>query len=166
MVTGDSRATARAIAREVGLGDEVYSADELRKKIADNSFDCNVVAGVLPEDKFLLVQSLQHGGHAVGMTGNGVNDAPALKQAQVGIAVSNATDVARAAASAVLTRPGLGDIVSAVQTGQQIYQRMLTYTFNKIIKTFQIALFLSSGALPNGYLYHDPPPRGPTAIRQ
>ncbi len=153
MITGDSRATARSIAKELGLGDQVYSADELRKKIAENACDCRVVAGVLPEDKFLLVQSLQHAGHVVGMTGDGVNDAPALKQAQVGIAVSNATDVARAAASAVLTRPGLEEILSAVQIGRQIFQRMLTYTFNKIIKTFQIALFLSLGLfLTRGFI--------------
>lgn len=150
MITGDSRATARAIAEQVGLGTAVYSADELRKKIAENSFDCTVVAGVLPEDKFLLVQNLQNGKHVVGMTGDGVNDAPALKQAEVGIAVSNATDVARAAASAILTKPGLSDIVSAVKIGRQIYQRMLTYTFNKIIKTFQIALFLSLGLFLTG----------------
>ena len=150
MITGDSRATARAIAEQVGLGSAVYSADELRKKIAENSFDCNVVAGVLPEDKFLLVQNLQKGRHTVGMTGDGVNDAPALKQAEVGIAVSNATDVARAAASAILTKPGLSDVLSAVQIGRQIYQRMLTYTFNKIIKTFQIALFLSLGLFLTG----------------
>ena len=145
MITGDSRATAQAIASQVGLGDSACSADELRKKIAANRFDCDVVAGVLPEDKYLLVQNFQKGGHVVGMTGDGVNDAPALKQAEVGIAVSNATDVARAAASAVLTKPGLSDVLAAVKIGRQIYQRMLTYTLNKIIKTFQIALFLSIG---------------------
>ena len=95
MITGDSRATARAISSEVGLGDSVCSADEFRKKIAENRFDCDIVAGVLPEDKFLLVRNFQNGGHVVGMTGDGVNDAPALKQAEIGIAVSNATDVAR-----------------------------------------------------------------------
>ncbi|HUI90295.1 MAG TPA: plasma-membrane proton-efflux P-type ATPase [Anaerolineales bacterium] len=145
MITGDSRATAQAISSQVGLGNSVCSADELRKKIAANRFDCDVVAGVLPEDKYLLVQNFQKGGHVVGMTGDGVNDAPALKQAEVGIAVSNATDVARAAASAILTKPGLSDVLSAVKIGRQIYQRMLTYTLNKIIKTFQIALFLSIG---------------------
>ncbi|MGA7193534.1 MAG: plasma-membrane proton-efflux P-type ATPase [Anaerolineales bacterium] len=156
MITGDSRATARAISSQVGLGDSVCSANEFRKKIMENTFDCSVVAGVLPEDKFLLVQNFQKGGHVVGMTGDGVNDAPALKQAEVGIAVSNATDVARAAASAILTNPGLSDVLSAVKIGRQIYQRMLTYTFNKIIKTFQIALFLSLGLFLTGYFVTTP----------
>jgi H+-transporting ATPase len=156
MVTGDGLATARAIAAQVGLGGEACAADELHHQLAENNLTCNVVAGVLPEDKFKIVQSFQHGGHVVGMTGDGVNDAPALKQAEVGIAVSNATDVARAAASAILTNPGLSDVLSAVKIGRQIYQRMLTYTFNKIIKTFQIALFLSIGLWLTGQFVTTP----------
>lgn len=103
--------------------------------------------GVLPEDKHLLVRALQREGHVAGMTGDGVNDAPALKQAEVGVAVANATDVAKAAASVVLTNLGLTDIVTAVETSRRIYQRMLTYTLNKIIKTIEIAIFLSLGVI-------------------
>jgi len=111
---------------------------------------------VLPEDKFRLVEGLQRDGHVVGMTGDGVNDAPALKQAEVGIAVSGATDVAKAAASLVLTTPGLGGIVSAVEASRRIYQRMLTYTLNKIIKTIEIALFVSIGVVLTKHLIIKP----------
>lgn len=148
MVTGDSPQTARSIAGEVGLQGEVCSKDSIYK--GKGEFTCSVVAGVLPEDKIELVKRFQQEGHVVGMTGDGVNDAPALKQAEVGIAVSNATDVARAAASAVITDPGLTNILAAVRIGRQIYQRMLTYTYNKIIKTFQIALLLSLGLFITG----------------
>jgi H+-transporting ATPase len=106
-----------------------------------------VFARVYPEDKFRLVQTLQRAGHVTGMTGDGVNDAPALKQAEIGIAVASATDVAKAAASVVLTEPGLSGVLAAVEISRQIYQRMLTYTLNKIVKTLQIAIFLSIGLM-------------------
>jgi len=109
-----------------------------------------VFARVLPEDKFHLVKNLQRAGHVTGMTGDGVNDAPALKQAEVGIAVANATDVAKAAASLVLTNPGLADVMAAIEESRRIYRRMLTYTLNKIIKTIEIALFLSVGVMLTG----------------
>ena len=150
MITGDTLETARAVAAEVGLGDKACAAEAIRQASTKDELSCDVVAGVLPEDKFHLVQAFQRAGHVVGMTGDGVNDAPALKQAEVGIAVSSATDVARAAASAVLTEPGLANVWSAVTIGRQIYQRMLTYTYNKIIKTFQIVLFLSFGLFLTG----------------
>jgi H+-transporting ATPase len=150
LVTGDGPATARAVASQVGIGERVCPLETLWQGPALPVLDYDVFAGVLPEDKFHLVQALQQAGHIVGMTGDGVNDAPALKQAEVGIAVANATDVAKAAASLVLTKPGLGNIVAAVRTSRRIYQRMLTYTLNKIIKTCQVALLLSLGLILTG----------------
>jgi H+-transporting ATPase len=154
MVTGDTAATAQAVAAQVGIlgctGMLNPSGDDPRL------LDCGVFAGIFPEGKFRLVRAYQHEGHVVGMTGDGVNDAPALKQAEVGIAVTNATDVAKAAASIVLTLPGLTGVLAAVETGRRIYQRMLTYTLNKIIKTFQIALFLSLGLLLTGVFVTTP----------
>jgi H+-transporting ATPase len=146
MVTGDGLATARAVASQVGIDGRACLAQDLHGD-NDPTLGCGVFAGVFPEDKFHLVRTLQQAGHVVGMTGDGVNDAPALKQAEVGIAVASATDVAKASASLVLTNPGLTDILAAVETSRRIYQRMLTYTLNKIIKTVEIALFLSIGVI-------------------
>ena len=150
MITGDGLETARAVAAQVGIGARACTAEALRKADAAPVLDCDVYAGVLPEDKFNLVRALQHAGHVVGMTGDGVNDAPALKQAEVGIAVASATDVAKAAASVVLTNAGLAEVVAAVETSRRIYQRMLTYTLNKIVKTLEIAVFLSAGVMRTG----------------
>jgi H+-transporting ATPase len=150
MVTGDAPATARAVATRIGLGARVCAPEVLRSAEDDATRDCDVFAPVLPEDKFHLVRGLQRSGHVTGMTGDGVNDAPALKQAEVGIAVANATDVAKAAASLVLTNPGLADVVAAIEESRRIYRRMLTYTLNKIVKTVEIALFLSVGVMLTG----------------
>ena len=147
MVTGDAPATAAVIAGKTGIGSRVCDARQLNSLAPQALLQYDVFAGVYPEDKVKLVRAIQDGGRVTGMTGDGVNDAPALKQAEVGIAVANATDVAKAAASLVLTNAGLGDIVAAVKTSRQIYQRMLTYTLNKIIKTIEIALFLSLGVM-------------------
>jgi H+-transporting ATPase len=149
MVTGDTSATALAVARQVGLGQNLGSVEDLRAH-RDGEIDFDVVAGVLPADKLALVERGQRAGHVVGMTGDGVNDAPALKRAEVGIAVSSATDVAKDAASLVLTDQGLSNVVAAVETGRRVYQRMLTYTLNKIAKTFQVSLFLGLGLLLTG----------------
>jgi len=149
MVTGDGQATASAVAARVGIGSRVCPAGPI-KQLGTEAEKYDVFAGVLPEDKYDLVRSFQTQGHTTGMTGDGVNDAPALKQAEVGIAVSNATDVAKSAASVVLTNAGLQDVVAAVQTSRRIYQRMLTYTLNKIIKTCEISLFLSLGLVLTG----------------
>ena len=150
MVTGDSQATARTVAKAVGIGERACAARMLTEESAQAIGRCDVFAQVFPEDKFRLVQVMQRDGHVTGMTGDGVNDAPALKQAEVGIAVSNATDVAKAAASLVLTNPGLSDVVAAVETSRRIYQRMLTYTLNKIVKTLEIAIFMSVGVMLTG----------------
>ncbi|MCG3109939.1 Copper-exporting P-type ATPase B [Metallosphaera sp. J1] len=147
MVTGDNSLIAVEVAREVGIGDKVCDMREVREVSPQERSkyveECQVFAEVFPEDKYTIVKSLQDTGHVVGMTGDGVNDAPALKQAEVGIAVYNSTDVAKASASMVLTHEGLTDIVEAIKTGRKIYQRMLTYTMNKIIKTLQVVLFLT-----------------------
>jgi H+-transporting ATPase len=151
MVTGDGPATARAVAAQVGIGNRGCPPQVLRgAEICDAVRKCDVIASVFPEDKFRLVQAFQDLGRVTGMTGDGVNDAPALKQAEVGIAVSNATDVAKAAASMVLLDPGLSDVVGAVESSRRIYQRMLTYTLNKVIKTVQIGVFLSLGVMLTG----------------
>jgi H+-transporting ATPase len=150
MVSGDGPATARAIATQVGIGQRVCPPENLHAELQQHVLDYDVFARVLPEDKFQLVRSLQQTGHVVGMSGDGVNDAPALRQAEVGIAVANATDVAKAAASLVLTTAGLSGVRAAVETSRRIYQRMLTYTLNKIIKTLEIAVFLSVGVMLTG----------------
>ncbi len=111
---------------------------------------CDVYAEVLPEDKLRLVDRLQRRGLVVGMTGDGVNDAPALSKAEVGVAVASATDVAKAAASLVLTTLGLDNLVHGVEVSRRIHERMLTYTLNKIVKTLQVSFFLSIGLIVFG----------------
>lgn len=150
MVTGDAPETAVVIAEQVGIGSRVRDAHATAALSPEDCTDYDVFAGVYPADKAALVKAVQSSGRVTGMTGDGVNDAPALKQAEVGVAVANATDVAKASASMVLTRPGLGDIPAAITTSRRIYQRMLTYTLNKIIKTIQVALFLCLGVMLTG----------------
>jgi H+-transporting ATPase len=105
---------------------------------------------VLPEDKYKLVKAFQNAGYTVGMCGDGANDAPALRQAQMGIAVSTATDVAKSAAGMVLTGPGLAGIVAAVKEGRVIFQRILSYTLNSITKKTVQGLFLAIGLVMTG----------------
>jgi len=155
MLTGDGLPVAREIARELGLG-EIQRASELRGAgdrapgAAEVASRADGLAEVFPEDKFLVVKSLQSTGRVVGMTGDGVNDAPALRQAEVGIAVSGATDVAKGAASVVLTTEGLASIVDLVTIGRSIYQRVLTWIVNKVSRTilkagFVVVAFLVTG---------------------
>lgn len=147
MVTGDNAATARVIAGQTGIDGPVAPDGALDHMDREHALDYGVYARVFPEHKIRLISLLQKAGHVVGMTGDGVNDAPALKQADVGIAVSTATDVARAAAGVALTVPGLVDALTAVKISRRIYQRMLTYTINKIMKTLEIAVFLTIGVI-------------------
>ena len=149
MVTGDSAVTAAAIARKVGVAGEVAALGAIRGDPNIDKF--GVFARVVPEEKFRLVQSLQRAGHVVGMCGDGTNDAPALRQAQIGIAVSSATDVAKAAAGMVMTRPGLAGIVDTVREGRVGFQRLLTYTFNMLVKKIEIVLFLAVGLVLAGH---------------
>ncbi|MDD4933048.1 MAG: HAD-IC family P-type ATPase [Methylacidiphilaceae bacterium] len=151
LVTGDTVAAARTVARELGIGSRICATPLSPIAGKDDWIDsCDIFAGVFPEEKFRIVDHLQRAGHVTGMTGDGVNDAPALRQAEVGIAVSTACDVAREAASIALTNPGLMDIVAAVEMSRGIYERMLTYILNKIIKTVEVAVFLTAGLLSTG----------------
>ena len=149
MLTGDALPVATELARGVGLPN-IRPMAELKAAIAaPGSTSVDLLAGVdgyaevFPEDKYIVVQHLQASGHVTGMTGDGVNDAPALRQAEVGIAVSTATDVAKGAASVVLTAPGLTNIVALVEQGRTIYQRILTWIVNKISRTILKASFVS-----------------------
>jgi len=146
MVTGDAPATAQTVAREIGLVGPVCVAGATAPRPAD----CAVFAGVVPEDKFSLVQALQAEGHVVGMCGDGVNDAPALRQAHMGIAVSQATDVAKAAAGLVLTEPGLAGVLAAIEEGRRAFRRVHTYALNSIVKKIVTVLFVTAGFVMTG----------------
>ena len=149
MVTGDAPATAAIVARAVGLEGAVCPPGPILDSVRPQDFA--VFAGVLPEDKYHLVKAFQKDGHTVGMCGDGANDAPALRQAQMGIAVSTATDVAKSAAGIVLTEPGLGGIVASVKEGRVTFQRILTYTLNSVNKKVVQVLFLAVGLIMTGH---------------
>jgi len=148
MLTGDSPLTGAAIAHKVGIDGAVSPAERLSEGLDTDAF--GVFARVVPEQKFQLVKILQKRGHVVGMCGDGVNDAPALRQAQIGIAVSSATDVAKSAAGMVLTEPGLAGIVFAVREGRIGFRRLLTYALNMLTKKIEIVLFLAVGLALTG----------------
>jgi len=149
MLTGDNIAIAREIARQVSIGDKIVQIGKLKglreteQAQAIEEFDG--FAEIYPEDKYKIVKLLQSRKHLVGMTGDGVNDAPAIKQAEMGIAVSSATDVAKASASVVITEPGIRIIVETIKTSRQIYQRMLTWIINKVTKVIQVIGLLTLG---------------------
>jgi magnesium-transporting ATPase (P-type) len=156
MLTGDALAVASEIARGVGLPNIRRVADLKAASAQAGNEAVDLLAGadgcaeVYPEDKYIVVQHLQAAGHVTGMTGDGVNDAPALRQAEVGIAVSTATDVAKGAASVVLTEPGLTNIVALVEQGRTIYQRILTWIINKISRTILKAAFVAIAFVVTG----------------
>jgi H+-transporting ATPase len=149
MVTGDAPATATIVAHAVGMDGKVCPPGPIPADVRPEQFA--VFAGILPEGKFDLVKAFQKSGHTVGMCGDGANDAPALRQAQMGIAVSTATDVAKSAAGIVLTKPGLGGIVASVKEGRVTFQRILTYTLNSVTKKVVQVLFLAAGLIMTGH---------------
>jgi magnesium-transporting ATPase (P-type) len=156
MLTGDALPVAREIGSEVGLPDIRRVADLKAESTQAGNKSVDLLAGadglaeVFPEDKYTVVKHLQNAGHVTGMTGDGVNDAPALRQAEVGIAVSSATDVAKGAASVVLTQAGLTNIVALVEQGRTIYQRILTWIVNKISRTILKAAFVAIAYVVTG----------------
>ncbi len=149
MVTGDAPTTAAIVAHAVGLDGPVCPPGMIPDQVHASQYA--VFAGVLPEGKYKLVKALQARGHIVGMCGDGANDAPALRQAQMGIAVATATDVAKSAAGIVLTAPGLAGIVAGIKVGRMIFQRILSYTLNSITKKTVQALFLATGLIMTGH---------------
>ncbi|MCL4509578.1 MAG: plasma-membrane proton-efflux P-type ATPase [Bacteroidetes bacterium] len=149
MLTGDNIAIAQEVSRQVGIGEKIICLSEIESLSEDEKMkavsESDGVAEIYPEDKFRIVKLLQSRGHMVGMTGDGVNDAPALKQAEMGIAVSSSTDVAKVSASVVLTEPGVRVIVEAVKRSRDTYQRMLTWVINKVTKVIQVVGLLTVG---------------------
>ncbi len=154
MLTGDQLAIARETAGQLGLGTNILDADGFgdtkyydTAQLADSIEKADGFAQVFPEHKFHVVSVLQQHGHIVGMTGDGVNDAPALKKADCGIAVSGATDAARAAASIVLLTPGLSVIIDAIKESRKIFQRMNSYAIYRIAETIRVLLFMTLSIL-------------------
>jgi H+-transporting ATPase len=154
MVTGDQVAIARETAGKLGLGTNILDAGGFgdtkhheTAQLAESIEKADGFAQVFPEHKFHIVDVLQQRGHIVGMTGDGVNDAPALKKADCGIAVSAATDAARAAASIVLMTPGLSVIIDAIKESRKIFQRMNSYAIYRIAETLRVLLFMTLAIL-------------------
>jgi H+-transporting ATPase len=154
MVTGDALAIAKETAKKLDMGTNILDAASLgdskkteTAEVSESIEKADGFAQVFPEHKFHIVDVLQKRGHMVGMTGDGVNDAPALKQADCGIAVSGATDAARAAASIVLTTPGLSVIIDAIKESRRIFQRMNSYAIYRIAETLRVLLFMTAAIL-------------------
>jgi H+-transporting ATPase len=154
MITGDHIAIAKEIARRVNLGTDIAIASSLMDKPQSEAVQvvekADGFAEVFPEHKYHIVELLQSNGHIVGMTGDGVNDAPALKKADAGIAVAGATDAAKSAAAIVLTRPGLSVIIDAIQQSRKIFQRMTNYAVYRIAETIRVVLFITASIMAFG----------------
>ena len=150
MLTGDNQKTAEAVAKEVGLEGEVISIHDFTDQTDTNKLAG--IADVLPEDKLKMVKFFQQKGYIVGMTGDGVNDSPALRQAEVGIAVSNAADVAKRSGKMVLLTDGLTSIVKILDAGHRVYQRMTTWSLTKLARTAELTMLLTFGYLFFGYI--------------
>jgi H+-transporting ATPase len=155
MVTGDHLAIAKEIAREMKLGNNIVQAsaflDKSDKEAERAVESADGFAQVFPEHKYHIVELLQHKGHIVGMTGDGVNDAPALKEADCGIAVAGATDAAKSAADIVLTRPGLSVIIDAIKESRKIFQRMDNYSIYRIAETIRVLFFITLSIIVFGF---------------
>jgi H+-transporting ATPase len=151
MVTGDHVAVAKEIARRVGLGTNVMVASSFQALPDEDASRLVEVADgfaeVFPEHKYRIVDLLQQKNHIVGMTGDGVNDAPALKKADAGIAVAGATDAAKSAAAIVLTKPGLSVIMDAMKESRKIFQRMTNYSIYRIAETIRVLLFITASIM-------------------
>ncbi len=163
MVTGDHAAIAKQVAKQIGLGQNIPEAPDVfgqhgertaeeesegpSEEISEETLKSDGFAEVTPEHKFAIIKSFQSAGIIVGMTGDGVNDAPALKQADVGIAVASATDAARAASALVLTEEGLGVIIRAVEEARRIFERMTSYSIYRIAETMRVLLFITFSIL-------------------
>jgi H+-transporting ATPase len=150
MVTGDRVEIAREVAREIGLGDHVLTAEAIAEQGPELSASIEASDGfaqVVPEHKYRIVEALQRAGHIVAMTGDGVNDAPALRRADAGIAVAGATDAARAAADIVLLAPGLSVIIEALRLSREIFRRMTNYAIYRITETIRVVVFVTVAIL-------------------
>jgi H+-transporting ATPase len=151
MITGDHHSIARETSKQLHLGENIATANDLNSKdgadLETLVEDSDGFAQVFPEHKHQIVKLLQKRGHIVGMTGDGVNDAPALKQADIGIAVSGATDAARSAADLVLTSTGLSVIISGVEEARKIFSRMKSYAIYRIAETIRVLLFMTAAIL-------------------
>lgn len=152
MLTGDNQRTAAAVAKEVGLTGQVISINDFDQNHAPDLRQIAGIADVLPEDKLKIVKFFQQHGYIVGMTGDGINDAAALKQAEVGIAVASAADVAKRSSKMVLLDEGLTPILKILDAGHRVYERMTTWSLTKLTRTAELTTLLTLGYLFFGYL--------------